>query len=368
VTGEPVALVVSLKFNPGHFSHLVANYKLLGEARFTPWLYVHPDFNAMDPRNEYRKLNSSADVSELGPPRLAVFWFPSLKNVVEILTLRLRWRTRVVYVFHEPFESFQRYRAGGFGVLRSLRVGAINLVNIAILLLSHGVIVPSVSALRRFDEKYRWIGRRSSLVPLLFDDEAGATATTDAKRFISYVGTVAADHAFDRFVEFADRAMNEQWFPEWKFAIATSSTIPQATLALLQPHADAGRLVITSAHPLSTEEINSYYRDSVVVWNAYNRSMQSGVLPKAYMFGAAVIVLRRNAHEYVSDDVTGILIDDNGDALAIRDAVQRILDRRVEFFNACRQFFLDTFFYRKRLHIFDDVVSRNHAGARAPHE
>jgi glycosyltransferase involved in cell wall biosynthesis len=349
------ALVVSLKFNPGHFSHLVANYRLLEEAGFTPYLYVHRAFNAMDPRNEFRKVNSATDLSGLAPVRLAVFWFPSLKNVVEVVRLRLRWRSCIVYVLHEPFESFQRYRANG---LRATRIWAINLVNIVVLLLSHAVILPSGSALRRYEERYGWLRRRYSLVPLLFDDEAGPTATPIGKRYIAYIGTVAPDHAFDRFAEFAHKAMSEGWFPELKFAIATSSTIPATQLALLQPHVDAGRLVVTSAHALSTDEINSFYRGSVVVWNAYNRSMQSGVLPKAYMFGAAVISLMRNANEYVEDGVTGILIDDNKDVQAIRIAVQRILDRRDAFFSACRRAFLVTFYYRNRLTIFDSIVNR----------
>jgi glycosyltransferase involved in cell wall biosynthesis len=352
---RPSALVVSLNFNPGHFSHLVANYRLLEEAGFTPYLYVDQAFNGMDVRSEFRKVNSPTGLSDLVPVRLAVFWFPSVKNIVEIVRLRLRWRSCIVYVLHEPFESFQRYRASGMG---ATRIWAINLVNVVVLLLSHAIILPSSSALRRYEEKYGWLRRRYSLVPLLFDDEAGPTATPIGKRYIAYIGTVAPDHAFDHFAEFAHRAMTDGWFPELTFAIATSSTIPAAQLALLQPHVDAGRLVVTSAHPLSTEEINNFYRDSLVVWNAYSRSMQSGVLPKAYMFGAAVISLSTNANEYVQDGVTGILIHDNKDVQAIRMAVHRILDRRDEFFSACRRAFLATFYYRNRLAIFDAIVNQ----------
>lgn len=368
VRQAPVALVVSLNFNPGHFSHLVANYRLLEEAGYTPFLYVHPAFNTMDVRNEFRTANSPTELGELGAVRLAVFWFPSLKNIVEIIRLRLRWRTRIVYIFHEPFESFKRYRVGGFSVARATRVWAISLINTAVLALSHAVILPSDSALRRYEEKYQWLRRHHSMVPLLFDDEAGPSATSVGKRYIAYIGTVAADHAFDRFVEFAHCAMSGRWFPGWTFAIATSSTIPPAQAALLQPHVDAGRIVITSGHPLLTEEINSFYRDSVVVWNAYNRTMQSGVLPKAYMFGAAVIGLSRNSNEYVQDGITGILVDDNTDVDAIRRGVQSILDRRDGFFTACRLAFLDTFYYRNRLTIFDAVVAKCSGAKASPYE
>lgn len=368
IRDRPVALAVSLSFHPGHFSHLVANYRLLDEAGFTPWMYVHPDFNVMDPVNEFRKVTSPAELSLLGPIGLAVFWFPALKNIPEIVRLRIRWRARIVYMFHEPFDSIRRYRASGFSVARVAKIWAINLVNILVLLLSHAVILPSRSAYRCYEEKYRRLSLPYSLVPLLFDDEAGPSASPDGKRYIAYIGTVAPDHAFDRFVAFADQAMSEQWFPGQTFAIATSSTIPSADRALLQPHIDAGRLVVTSAHALSTAEINGFFRDSLVVWNAYNRSMQSGILPKAFMFGTAVISVSRNANDHVQDGVTGVLVDDNADAEAIRRAVHRVLERREAFFGACRRAFLDTFYYRNRLMIFDDVMCGRRPATMPPHE
>ena len=42
------ALIVSLNFNPGHFSHLIANYKLLEDVGYKPYLYVNEAFNKMD--------------------------------------------------------------------------------------------------------------------------------------------------------------------------------------------------------------------------------------------------------------------------------------------------------------------------------
>ena len=42
------------------------------------------------------------------------------------------------------------------------------------------------------------------MLPLLFDDEAGALPEMDDKTCFSYIGTIAADHAFDQFVRFAD--------------------------------------------------------------------------------------------------------------------------------------------------------------------
>jgi glycosyltransferase involved in cell wall biosynthesis len=112
-------------------------------------------------------------------------------------------------------------------------------------------------------------------------------------------------------------------------------------------------LVIVDGHPLATSEINAFYRRSAVVWNAYHGSMQSGVLPKAFMFGTPVVSRAGNANEYVRDGVTGVLVGDTADTLALRTAVQRVLDRQHEFTFQCREAFLGTFYYRNYARIFD---------------
>lgn len=355
-TDRPVALIVSLKFHPGHFSHLVANYRLLEEAGFTPVLYLHPRFARMDERREFRTVTSPRELEALAP-RLAVFWFPNLRNVTEILRLRLRWRTRIVYVFHEPFETFARYRRRGFSPMRIAKIWLINLVNVAVLALSHEVILPSGSAWRRYDEAYSWLGLPASLVPLLFDDEAGQDIPVEVKEYIAYVGTIAPDHAFERFVAFAQQALAEGWFPGHRFAIATGSTLAAPTRAMLQPLVESGELVLVDGRPLTTTEINAFYRTSAIIWNAYHGSMQSGVLPKAFMFGTPVISRAGNANEYVTDGVTGVLVHDTADTGALRGAVQRVLDHQAAFTSACRAVFLDTFFYRNYARVFDRVAA-----------
>jgi hypothetical protein len=70
------ALVVSLNFNPGHYSHLIANYMLLEESGYTPYLYINDLFNKMDPTHQYRKINNYSQLKKLNNIAVAVFWFP----------------------------------------------------------------------------------------------------------------------------------------------------------------------------------------------------------------------------------------------------------------------------------------------------
>lgn len=353
------ALVISLNFTPGHFSHLIASYRLLAECGYVPHLYLHPRFNEMDDKNLYRKFNAPAELSRLGRVGPAVFWFPSLKNIVEMLRLRLFYGATIIYVLHEPFDSFANYRRAGFGLLKTYKIALISAVNVLTVRLAHEIILPSSVSFELYRRKYQWVNSHSHLIPLLFDDEAGsADDGVGAKDCVSYIGTVAADHAFDLFVDFVEAAVTQGLLPGIMFAVATRSELPIRERDKLQRLQDSGRVIVQSGRPLSTDEINGYYRRSLAVWNAYHRSNQSGVLPKAFMFGAAVISSARISNEFVDDHVTGVLISDNSSVSEIAAAVTEIRTNQKDFATACRGKFLSTFHYRSKIREFVSVIDR----------
>lgn len=342
-------LIISLNFNPGHFSHLSANYKLFKDCGFTPYLYVNRSFNKMDEKNEFNRVNSLCELKKLKTVDAAVFWFPCLKNIFEIIRLRILYRSKIIYIYHEPFESIKSYYNSGFRFKKILKICLINLVNIPVILLSHRIVLPSSSSFSLYQKKYTFLNKNYSLIPLLFDDEAGSLLEKADKNFISYIGTIAEDHAFDRFVDFVESAVKNDWFPELKFLVATRNKIPAREKNILEQFVLSGKVVISEGHTMKTEKINQYYRGSLVVWNAYNRSMQSGVLPKAYMFGAAVIVLFCNANEFIDNHKTCVLIKDNKNIIEIKQAVEEILDKKEKFFNNCRNKFFEKFYYKNRV-------------------
>jgi hypothetical protein len=363
------ALVVSLNFNPGHFSHLVATYRLLAEAGYTPHLYVHPSFERMDEKDEFRKLTSARQLKALGPVMAAVFWFPSLRNLVEMLRLRLGG-SRVAYVFHEPFDSIASYRRSGFSRLKVARITAISLINIPVLLLAQQVMLPSAVSLRLYRKRYLWLNGHFHHVPLLFDDEAAASpGVPPPKDCIAYIGTIAPDHAFDCFVDFAKAAIEQKRLLGHTFLIATRSDLPDREREILGQLAASGRLRVHAGRSMSTEEINEHFRRSLVVWNAYRRSNQSGVLPKAFMFGAAVVASAELDNEFVEDGVTGRLVRDRHDVAEIASAVEDIVENADCYGRACRSKFLCTFYYRSKLQTFLQLVgSRPHTPARTTHD
>lgn len=360
-SGPGSAMVVSLNFHPGHFSHLVANYKLFEDLGFTSYLYVNKTFNQMDEMNEFKKLNTPKDLAKLKNINVAVFWFPSLKNIVEIIRLRLLFKTQILYVYHEPFDSIKNYYNSGFRFKKILKICLINLVNIPVLFLSHKIILPSASSLALYEKKYTKLNRNYANISLLFDDEANLS-DLPAKKYISYIGTVAADHAFDRYVEFVAAAVKNSWLSEMTFLIATSSAIPDAQKEILNPLMHTGRVVISAGRSMKNSEINLYYKESQVVWNAYNRSMQSGVLPKAFMFGSAVLTLQCNVNEFLDNYSTCVLISDNRNIDEIKMAVEEILSKKEFYFQNCRNKFFEKFYYKNQTGEFMSLL--NNRGIR----
>lgn len=350
------ALIVSLKFNPGHFSHLIANYKLLEELGYTSYLYVNPEFNKFDEQNNYSKINKFAELDSYQDIGVIVFWFPSFRNITEIIKARFSTKAKIIYFFHEPFESISAYRKAGFKIAKIFKIIAATIVNNVTAMLSDEVILPSSKAFNIYQKRYAFFNRSYHCMPLLFDDEAEHIKLEESsKKYISYIGTVAADHAFTNFVDFAVKYL-EGNLPEYNFLIATSSIIPPTEKAKLTKYLTGNRIKIFEGRPMKNEEINNHYLKSIVIWNAYNRTMQSGVLPKAYMFGAAVLALRKNDNDFVIDQTTGIIIDDNKDFFEIKQAVGHILARKEMYFCNSRDKFLSTFYYKKHILEFNNII------------
>jgi hypothetical protein len=341
-----IVVVVSLRFNPGHYSHLIATYQLVLDAGLEPILYLHPEFKQMNPDTKYRTVYSSAELYRIGNFHLAIFWFPSTKNIMEIVRLKYLHHARLIYIYHEPFESVSQYVAAGFSFFKVVKILMVNAVSLLTVALVDRVVLPSTKAFDIYKRKYRWLNRDFAKVPLIFDDEASQADLALPKTTIAYIGTVAADHAFDRFVDFVEAAVQGEWFVDYRFAIGTKSKIPEEQMKKLRHLVESGRLKITQGKPLTTGEINGFYRDSLIVWNAYNRSMQSGVLPKAYMFGAAVIVCRVGKSEFVEHEVTGMVVNSNDDVDEIKRAVEKVVANPGKFARACRTKFETTFYHK----------------------
>lgn len=349
------AIIASHRLTPGHLSHMLANAQLLKDAGWDVVFRVPPGLAALADEASM-PIATREDLSSAG---LYVLWAPSLQGLLDVICVRMRSRARIVYILHEPYTSFRSYREAGFSFFKTFRVFLIHCVASIIVALSHAVILPSLNARAAFERRYR--SRQAVVVPLLFVDEAAQVAPQAERPFVSYVGTIAEDHAFEQFVTFVERAVSTGLLDGYRFLIATRSVLPPNVQQLLAPHIEAGRVVVRSGRPLSTREINEAYGSSVVIWNAYRRSMQSGVLPKAYMFGTPVLVSAANRSEFFVDGEHGVEVSTRYEPGELADAVRRIAKDFGRYSQACRAAFFRHFHYRANAPAFERAIASPNA-------
>jgi len=332
------AIVVSLNFHPGHTSHMVASYRQLEELGYDSVYCVAEGFVPYLPKNSricvYGK-DTVADVS------LAIFVFPSQKNLLLIRKLK-RQGAKIIYIFHEPLAPMKEYRKAGFSYKYLAKLWVINRISSLTVKWSDAVLVPSKKAEEFYHANPLYKNGNVHYLPLLYDDERTETYAGMERQYFSYIGTVAADHSFTEYLQFVEKAIAENRLPQLKFLIATKSEfeVPQAL-------AESPRVVIQKGRPLSDAEINESYASTYVVWNAYARTTQSGVLAKSFMFGTPAIVLRKNLSEFTVDGQEVAAIDDNTSFEEIEKEVLRIMGNFEHYSSAARKRFGDTFYYRK---------------------
>lgn len=352
----PLAIIASKRFNPGHISHIEASSKMFETCGFEVRFSLHNRFLTF-PGCGFEKLKARAtDYLRLRANDLFIVWFPSLSVLFNILFVRLLSTATIVYVYHEPYTSFASYRKAGFGRMKTLKVTAISLVNWIICSISHKIILPSARAYSALPGA-RINADRYAKINLLFSDEALSDQLDFQRTYISYIGTIAEDHAFEEYVCLMHTSICNKTLPTFRFLIATRSHIPQKLAAVIEQCVLSGRLVVQSGAPMPNEQINDFYAQSFVVWNAYKRSMQSGVLPKAYMFGTPVLMSTSNQSEYFKEDVHGALISDQYSDAEFEYAISKMQANWPVLSKNCRDFFLQNFDYRALASTFMNFVS-----------
>ncbi len=350
------AILVSKRFNPGHISHIQANAKLLEGQGFDVRFFLHSLFLTFPGNTFLGQETHLSDHLKLKKGDLFIVWFPSLSVLFNLLIVRLLSKATIVYIYHEPYTSFASYRKSGFSRIKALKVTVISWINWFICSLSHKIILPSSRAYNALPAA-KTNTERYAKINLLFSDEASSEQLIKPRTYISYIGTIAEDHAFEEFVHLMHGCICNEVLIPYKFLIATRSHIPAQLSHIIEKCTLSGRLVVQSGIPMPNDQINNFYAQSFLVWNAYKRSMQSGVLPKAYMFGTPVIMSIANQNEYFENGIHGILISDQYSIAEFENAISKIQIEWQIYSNNCRQFFLQNFDYRALASTFMTFMS-----------
>ena len=354
-TKDSVALI-SLRFRPAFVSHLVAFAKAFQELGFEVEFIVDlayerfPDLKVIAPITPY------SSVAVANGYTYALFANVSLRN--QRLARQLKHGgTRILYLYHEPrhpSSTFAFFRDAGFysGIVGSLA----HVVSVSMLKLADRVILPSKHAAAVYRQRDVRHNSAAFCVPLLFDDEARAVSTGKAvsRKYFSYVGAICHSHGFDHFLGFMRESFIKRWNIE--FLIASHHSLPPSVLRDPVIAANLDKIKVRCGRPLQNEEINRYYAESFGIWNVYRTSMQSGVLPKAFMFGTPVVASETGSFtEFVRDRVNGRFALP-ADVEGIRAAVDDFRERTDTYAANCRTTFLETFFYKANLSELERVL------------
>ena len=309
---------------------------------YDPICLIHPKFVDFLPENVRYSVYGS---DKLASCDVAMFLFPSEKNLRLIIRLRRMYKAKILYLFHEPLDSLKAYWTAEKSVFHILRTWVVGLVNAITVILSDAVILPSEKALMLYDRGVMYFNKNRAMIPLMFDDERTEKERTQVRKYISYIGTVTADHAFEEFLIFINYIIREGLYPQVKFLVATRSKVERDFC--VESMLASGRLELIDGKPLSNEQINMCYASSFMIWNAYNRTTQSGVLVKAFMFGTPAIVLNSNLSEFTTDRYNVAAVVDNTSRKELLSAVEEILDNQEKYNLNCRETFSRHFYYRK---------------------
>ena len=343
------ALIISLNFNPGHVSHMVASYKQCEELGYTSYYYVTKEFVDFLPKDS-RVLVYGQDAVESCD--MAIFLFPARANLKVIWQLKHLYDSRIVYIFHEPLAPMKVYRESGFSYKYLTKLWVINRISALTVRWSDVILLPSRKAVGLYEQNKLYKNENYYYLPLLFDDEYTAEYAKIERKYYIYIGTIAVDHSFNEFLQFVEKAVKDDILPDIKFLIATKSDFEVPKTLEESP-----RVVIRKGKPLSNDEINEAYASTDVVWNAYARTTQSGVLAKSFMFGTPAIVLRKNLSEFTEDGQEVAAIDDNTSFEEIERAVLHIIGDFEHYSSSARKRFEDIFFYRKYNEKMNQILS-----------
>ena len=259
----------SHKFAPGHYNILSALLTVKDPYKYYS-LFLDQKYFLFD-----RKLLNFKSSKRYGD--VNVHLNSSIKTFILILTARLL-RKRSVIFLHEPINNLTHKFSHYPKISQKLRLACVKVINDLICTFSDRIIVFSDNSYLNVPARFLSKTKKSRLpfVDTHARNPIAKNSTDISKIIISYIGTVASDHAFDEFVQWVCQSNLDR--QNIQFRIFTKSLIDEKIISKLERICD-----IHHGSVLSDAEINAAFRASTFTWCVYKSASQSGVLPMALM-------------------------------------------------------------------------------------
>ena len=303
--------ILSAKYAPGHFSHMLAFYELFRAAGCQPLLYIdegYEPFHQEYPDYSYRytKENVPADM-------LLIYNLSPYDSRITAKFKKDNPSMKVFFVYHEPWYGMKGWLYdllhGNESLSGSIKTMGRYFFARKVLKCSDKVILPSDTALRIYQKHGSKFNDRAVLFPLIFTDECGKELHTEDKQYFSFISTAANAKKFTLFLNYV--RYNPRRDPSAKFHIATRTDVSGYLDSELKRLIAEEKLLLVHGHSLSNAEINRAYAFSNCTWMVYARSTQSGALCKSFMFGAPVIASNIGSFAEMVNESSGIVLNDS---------------------------------------------------------
>lgn len=332
--------IASLRFAPGHIAHLRAYLELFTSLGCEASLFLDESYKEfMGEKKNVVYFQSDVEIIE---------WCPSIVisyNIAnENISLARKCKKKNIffyYILHEPWDSFRDLISLGKRMPR--RVAA-NVVNYLTAHNAYKVILASENGQRKYERYMKRCNKNYAVFPLIFCDDYDGKKVIERK-YLSFIGGFTEPRACSSFIDFIKYSVAKE--SHIKFCIASRDKV-DAYLdnPIMKKALQDGILTVYSGRPMTTEEINCHYRESICSWNAYKISTQSGVLPNALMQGSPVLVTDRgDSVNVVAEKKEGCYISRQYDNKEIEGAFEYIEKHIKEMSEAARKKFLSTYEY-----------------------
>ncbi len=199
-------------------------------------------------------------------------------------------------------------------------------------------ILHSRRALRLFEWRYPEFQGEKHLIPLPFQDDPSPAARP--RRYISFLGRADRAKGIELFFTLVEGFAKNGLGGE--FQIVTSSNIDKY-LKILSAEA-LQRLRVVNRPQISDQDLRRAAAESLAVLALYKETMQSGVIPVAWMKGTPVIGTDiEGITEWVQDKETGVIVSADPSLEEIKLAIDYIRTHLQEMTERCRAEYLATF-------------------------
>jgi len=309
--------IFSGKFNPGHISLIWAFNQAFNDLGFETIEILPKEYDCFFSDNQKKSMNirfyggHSDKFMGLTVDYLMLVHTSVEDKLIFKCLKRTNNNLKMLFCLHEVFggfrELFQDYCNKNESAKSTIRLaGAAQWAKWDIKHCSK-VLLFSRIAEATFKNRYPTYAEKAYVIPLPFVKEKVPNENSIEKKYFSYIGSTTPAHGFKEYIDTISRISSDK---DILFLIATKDHLSDECMTKIQPLIDNRKLSLFCGRSMTSDEINTHYCSSKCIWLYYRRSTQSGVLPKAMMFGVPVISSKAGSFpEFVIDGYNGFLIE-----------------------------------------------------------